>query len=369
MEQSQPPLDADGLSERRYVSTAQVAQALGVSVTTVKRWVDDRVLPAHRTPGGHRKLLMADVLRLVRAGNLPQTDLTKLLPKAAQESLDPTDALRQLNAAIDAGDTELIRTVLIGAYQSGIAMDILADKVVSPAMQKVGHEWEIGRLPVLMEHRVSQALMAAMYELRAHLRVNAEVEQPVAVGGAPEHDHSALPSLMAKLTLLDAGWEAVNLGPHTPTFALRGAIDDLKPQLVWVSVTHLQYPDQFVADFNALSEYAEQKNVAIALGGRGLTQGIRERLRYTTFGDGFGQLLAFAKTLHHRRPRPKRGRPPVHQTEAIAPRRSSPRSAATTARSACPLPLWSPGRTACCGFRSASSRPAGGRRPFVAPPP
>ncbi len=308
MEQKLP--EADGLGERKYVSTAQVAKALGVSVTTVKRWVDDSVLPAHRTPGGHRKLLMADVLRLARAGNMPQADLAKLMPKATAANADPTDTRRQFLAAVQDDDADLVRALILGAYQGGMSIETIADRVISPAMMHVGHEWEVGRLTVAKEHRITQAVTAVMYELRAHLQANAEADRPVAVGGAPEHDHAGLPSLIAKLSLLDAGWDAINLGPHTPAFAFRTAIDDLRPVLVWVSVTHLDDAERFVAEFNDLSDYAEQKQVAVAVGGRGLTQGIRERLRYTTYGDGFTQLLAFAKTLHRRRPQPKRGRPP-----------------------------------------------------------
>ena len=41
----------------QYVSSQAAAEILCVSVSNVKRWVDDNILPASKTPGGHLSLI------------------------------------------------------------------------------------------------------------------------------------------------------------------------------------------------------------------------------------------------------------------------------------------------------------------------
>src|SRR5271166_4231931 len=115
-----------------FYSPADVSKALGVSTSTIKRWVDDGVLPAHKTAGGHRKLLRADVLRLVREGNFPRLDLSRLdLPAYFEE----TDAARLSQCLLDGlrkGDIAVTRSVVHGAYAAGFPLAVLGDEVIAP---------------------------------------------------------------------------------------------------------------------------------------------------------------------------------------------------------------------------------------------
>jgi excisionase family DNA binding protein len=44
-----------------YISLKSAAEIIGVHPSTVRLWTDKGILPAHRTPGGHRRYKRADV--------------------------------------------------------------------------------------------------------------------------------------------------------------------------------------------------------------------------------------------------------------------------------------------------------------------
>ncbi len=291
-----------------YLSTPQVAAALGVSVTTVKRWVDEEILPAYRTAGGHRKLLAEDVLRAARAGHLPQVDLSALMTPQGK-AIDPSRLTDQFLTAIREVDLDRVQGVLLQARRQGLAMEAIADRILAPGLTLLGRLWETGRFDVMTEQLVSEACRSAMFEIESGMKSQGRRSRPVAVGGAAEGDFSVLPSLLARLTLIEAGWEAINLGPHTPFSAFSAAIKRYSPRLVWVSLSHVGDVTAFLRDYSRLFEEASARGIAVAIGGSGLTPELRMRMQYTMYGDGLSQFAEFARSLN---PLPKvrsRGRP------------------------------------------------------------
>lgn len=290
-----------------YASTEVVASALGVGVSTVKRWVDEGILPAHRTPGGHRKLLVRDVLRLARSGELPHADLTVLFPEHRPDGVPLAPLRKKLRAAVDAADSDAIRDVLLEGYRGGLPMEAIADSLIAPALRRVGRCWERGTMSMLAEHRITLAFVAALH--RWDPVPASERSRPVAVGGAAEGDHSVLPTLLAKMTLLDAGWDAIDLGPHTPISEFVRALDIDEPKLVWLSASHISDPERFAQEYGEFYRLAESRGIAVLIGGSAVTGEMTERLPSTTRGGGFVQLAAFAKSLHAPPALPVRGRP------------------------------------------------------------
>jgi excisionase family DNA binding protein len=288
------------------LSTAEAAAALGVSISTVKRWVDEGLLKAHRTAGGHRKLLRADVLAFARAAQLPEAAVADL--ELAPATREPRQASAALYRSLVSGDGERVRGLIFGLHAGGMRLETLADDVIAPAMRRLGHEWETDQIDVWREHRGTELCVAALHALRSELPSSAS-RRPLALGAAPEGDFYQLPTLLAQLVLMESGWTAVNLGPNTPFAGLERALVELRPRLIWLSVSYLADVARFVREYRTFYETVARTGTAVALGGQALGA-IRAEIPYTTFGDGLSQLAAFARQLAPPPAPPRRGRPP-----------------------------------------------------------
>ena len=69
--------------ERRYFTTHEAGQLLGVSLPTVINWIKAGRLSAHRTPGGHRRIERDTLVAFIRRHGLPMP------PELLEESSAP----------------------------------------------------------------------------------------------------------------------------------------------------------------------------------------------------------------------------------------------------------------------------------------
>lgn len=70
------------------LTTREAARLLGIAVSTAQQWIENGVLPAWKTPGGHRRVRLSDVSALIRARaglgtHAGNADAADFLPDAA----------------------------------------------------------------------------------------------------------------------------------------------------------------------------------------------------------------------------------------------------------------------------------------------
>ncbi len=281
------------------LKTQQVAEAFGVSVSSIKRWVDSGVLQAARTSGKHRLIGLSEALRFARSKGLPISALESFgAPNIRAVGPIDDDLRDRLTELLRLGDTRRSRGLIISAHESAGSAVPLADHLIRPVMARIGHAWEVGQLDVFQEHMASQIIASALMELieRAS-QPQAIREAPLALGATPRGDPYLLPLLLGDLTLREEGWDVRNLGVNLPLKSLAAAVTTYRPALVFLSVNVVTDAVAFVRDYETFFESAAAVGSAVVLGGRALIPDLRTRLVYASFGDRMIHLAEFARRI------------------------------------------------------------------------
>jgi methanogenic corrinoid protein MtbC1 len=204
-------------------------------------------------------------------------------------------AADQLMEAIVAGDEEQCRQIALDLFLAEHSISSICDLVFAKAFERIGDKWECGDTEIYQERRACEIALRVLHEVRGFLP-NPPAEGPLAIGGAVEGDQYNLATTMVELVLRDAKWNAVSLGDNLPFETLGAAIQENRPRLFWLSCSHISNPASFIEGYNRLyDEYG--MDVPFVVGGRALTEDLRERMRYSAFCDTMQHLDSFAQTL------------------------------------------------------------------------
>lgn len=260
------------------LSPRELADALGVSESSVKRWVDGGAIAATKTAGGHRRIPVTEAVRFIRDKKIalirPEALGMTGIPDALDGLAPADEAADRLFELLRAGEAEAARGMILSLYLTGRSVAQLVDDLLKPAMSRMGQLWKHDsqeECGIFWEHRATDIAISCLSRLRMLIPSRPE-DAPVAVGGAPTGDPYILPSLGASAVLESQGWNAVNLGPDTPLASLLLAGQSVHAKLVWLSISVVGDPASLRQALVALLEALRPTNSPLIIGGSRSTE-------------------------------------------------------------------------------------------------
>ena len=281
-----------------FFSPKEVATAIGVSESSLKRWVDKGLIPAEKTGGGHRRMRLDAVLKFLRdqGRSLSEPQAIGLPPESGRRNPSTDSDHQEFLGYLLCGDESSARRVVMDAFLNGYSAARVFDSIVVPAFSEIGNLWHCGTLEVYQERRACEICSRVVHELRRAVGAG-PADGPLAIGGTLDGDPYTIASSMSEVVLRESGWRATSLGNMLPFNTLMKAVENDRPRMLWLSVTFIRSPEQFVANFNVLFDTATSHGCVLVVGGQALTAEIRPLLRYTTYCDNFRHLEAFSQTI------------------------------------------------------------------------
>jgi len=289
----------------------QVAQALNVSESSIKRWCDRGVIESLKTGGGHRRISIDSLMSFLESTNRQVTDplaigmissreirlpfKSKALGVTRSFTKDEQSKRQIFEDALIRGDERECRKVLIHWYSARETFAAVADELIATTFRSLGELWHNGSIEIFQERRGCEIVSRLVHEFR-RLILEPLPNAPKAIGAATSGDHYSIAGQLVEVSLREVGWQATNLGCNLPFETILQAVRHERPRLVWIGVSHVEDEETFVTQFNEFSAALPQSAVLL-VGGRVLNGSISQHLQFSTHCESMLHLAQVANEL------------------------------------------------------------------------
>jgi excisionase family DNA binding protein len=259
--------------QKTILSTSDVARLFNVTETTVKRWADEGTLKCQKTPGGHRKFEIRNVIDFAEQNHFEPVgaleisgddDLSSKIRVAVLGREFPVLVAAYVRKALAPQGSGLF-PFLSYLYQHRIQIWEIHDRVIRPAMFEMGDRWSRREIGINHEHRASYETLEALAMLQLQIRIKPPSGHSVVCATLGDELHEI--GLRCVAYLFDSeGWDSHYLGSRIPADAVSAAVAQLKPDVVCLSSTHGAVED-LRQDLGVIMDAARSAGSALLAGG------------------------------------------------------------------------------------------------------
>ena len=290
--------------KKTLLSTAEVARLLQVTETTVKRWTEDGSLTCRKTPGGHRKFEIQQLLEFSRRNNLELAGTLEFSEKNDETQKVEMAVLSKdyralmkfyIEKALSPSQSDLHRFFSY-LYQHHFSLPEIFDHVIKQGMDEIGNEWEKGTLAVHDEHHASYETLDAISKLQLEIAPKTKKDALAICACLDDELHDLGLRCVANL-LESEGWNVHYLGARTPHTQLPDTIKRLKPTLVCISSTTSENRIVLHSRIDSVIRAAHREKAKVIIGGRTFSQKEKYPVRCDAVCASSQEVLDYLKAV------------------------------------------------------------------------
>ena len=214
----------------KYLNSKEVANILGINISTLKRWTDNGTIKCKKTPGGHRKFTMQHVREYYKNNKESGKNFGAVLDTVDHKEIynfiknNDFDSLTQRLAETSILSDDLsVNTIIRSSYMSGYPVADIFDKIIEPASDIV-ENWLNSKSISHIEEYISRKLITRGIETLNQDKPNGTYNGKAALCINFEDDLPDLGIAMSEVVLRHCGYNVLNSGSHAELGSLKTII-------------------------------------------------------------------------------------------------------------------------------------------------
>lgn len=268
----------------KYLNSKEVANILGINISTLKRWTDNGTLECKKTAGGHRKFTIEHIRNYYKNNKESVKNLSAVLDTSEHKKIYnfinayQYDELSKKLAKTSLSSDELsVNTIIRSSYMAGYDVDDIFDNIVEPASDIVEVFLQNNSISHIEEY-ISRKLITRAVESLNQDKPNGSYNGKAALCINFEDDLPDLGIAMSEVSLRHCGYNVFNTGSHAELGSLENILKKENIDLIvfylcnrqCCNATALNNLKKTTKQINKLYNFAKDFGVKIIFGGEGM---------------------------------------------------------------------------------------------------